>query len=425
MASTMRFGVIGLGRAGAGMLAAMAEHPDIEVTAAADIYKEHLTRFKEEFGGQTFTEAADLVRSKEVDAVYIATPHQFHVDHVLLAAEHGKHVIVEKPMALTLADCDEMIEIAKRTGIKMIVGHTASYNPGVMRMRQLIANEEFGKLGMISATAYTDFLYRPRRPEELVTELGGGIIFNQVPHQVDASRYIGGGMVRSVRAMTWVLDTNRPTEGAYMAMLEFESGAGASLVYSGYDHFNSGEIASAKGRRAPESFGAVRRELGIRDPEEETAMRIATGYGGNTPRRRPPAMIEGAERPPVTQRAEGNGASRQRGGDGEGRQGLAQAELGSFIVTCEGADLRLTDDGVLAYSTAGLRDLGASPWRGTPGRGNVIDELFFAVTENRPVIHHPAWAKATMEVCLGFLDSAREHRDVSMRYQVPTVDISP
>src|SRR5207302_7509453 len=195
---------------------------------------EHLDRFAEDFGGATFTDAAALCDSPEVDAVYVARPHEFHAEHVALAAARGKHVIVEKPMALTLEDCDRMIAAAEKADVVLIVGHTASFNPGVQKMRQLIANGEVGRLAMISATAYTDFLYRPRRPEELVTELGGGIMYNQVPHQVDAARFVAGGMARSVRAATWSLDPKRPTEGCYAAFLTFESAAVASLLYSGY-----------------------------------------------------------------------------------------------------------------------------------------------------------------------------------------------
>jgi phthalate 4,5-cis-dihydrodiol dehydrogenase len=390
MAAELRFGVIGLGRAGAGMLSALAKHPDIRVTAAADRHRLHLDRFRAKFEGQVYTDAEDLCRSTEVDAVYIATPHEFHARHVAMAAAHGKHIIVEKPMALTLADCEAMIDVTERAGVRLVVGHTASFNPAVQKMRQLIDGGEAGRLGMISATAYTDFLYRPRRPEELVTELGGGIIFNQVPHQIDAARYLAGGMATSVHACAWRLDPKRPTEGCYMAMLEFENGAAASLVYSGYDHFDSGEIAAGRGPRAAERYGSARRALAVaRSPEEEVAMRVNTGYGGENDR---------AER---------------------GEASMLQGELGSFIVSCEHADMRLVPDGVAVYDTDGLRVVAPDPWRGVPGRGNVIDELYYGVTEGRPVVHSGRWAKATTEVCLAVLESAREHRAVALRNQVP------
>jgi phthalate 4,5-cis-dihydrodiol dehydrogenase len=390
---TLRIGVIGLGRAGAGMLAAMASHPDIQVTAAADLHREHLDRFAEDFGGLTFTDAAALCASPDVDAVYVATPHEFHAEHVALAAARGKHVIVEKPMALTLEDCDRMIGAAEAAGVVLIVGHTASFNPGVQKMRQLVANGEVGPLAMISTTAYTDFLYRPRRPEELVTELGGGIMYNQVPHQVDAARFVAGGMARSVRAATWSLDPKRPTEGCYAAFLTFESGAVASLVYSGYDHLDSAEIAAVRGPKDADRYGATRRALqSVQTPQEEVALRVSTGYGGERP-------VAGEGRP--------------RG------ESLLQAELGLFVVTCGEADLRLSTDGVVAYASDGMRVIPPDPWRGVAGRGAVLDELYFAVTDGQPVVHSGHWAKATMEVCLAMLQSAREQREIQLSHQIP------
>jgi phthalate 4,5-cis-dihydrodiol dehydrogenase len=395
----MRIGVIGLGRAGAGMLSAMARHPDIHVAAAADLHQAHLDRFAEDFGGLTFRDAAELCESAEVDAVYIATPHEFHADHVTLAAAHKKHVIVEKPMALTLEDCDRMIAAAEAAGVVLIVGHTASFNPGVQKMRQLIASGDVGQLAMISATAYTDFLYRPRRPEELVTELGGGIMYNQVPHQVDAARFVAGGIATSVRAAAWSLDPRRPTEGCYSAFLTFDSGAVASLVYSGYDHLDSAELAAGRPTKEPERYGAARRALqSVQTPEEEVALRVGTGYGGERP-------VARADRP--------------RG------ESLLQPELGVFIVTCAEADLRLAPDGVAAYTHDGMRIIAPDPWRGVAGRGAVLDELLYAVRDGRPVVHDGRWAKATIEVCLAMLQSAHEHREIGLNFQVPTRDVTP
>jgi phthalate 4,5-cis-dihydrodiol dehydrogenase len=392
MASNMRIGVLGLGRAGAGMLAAMAAHPDIQVAAAADLHQEHLDRFAEDTGGRTFHDAASLCATPAIDAVYVATPHEYHAEHVELAAKHGKHVMVEKPMALTLADCDRMIAATERAGVALIVGHTASFNPGVQKMRQMIAAGEVGPLAMISSTAYTNFLYRPRRPEELVTALGGGIMYNQVPHQVDAARFLAGGLARSVRAATWVLDPARPTEGCYLAFLEFENGAAAALLYSGYDHLDSTELAAGEPPTNLVSYGAARRTLrGVSSPDQEAALRVSTGYGGQQS---------------VTQEW---GASTT----------LLQSELGVFVATCRDGDLRLVSDGVLAYTNDGGRLVPADPWRGLPGRGNAIDELYYRVTEDRPVVHDGRWAKATMEVCLAMLESARQRREIPLSHQVP------
>ena len=206
----------------------------------------------------------DLCSDPAVEVIYIATPHQFHAAHATLAAEHGKHVILEKPMALTLHDCDSIIAAAERNNVWLIVGHTHAFDPAVRAMRGIIARGDLGRLGMINSFNYTNFLYRPRRPEELDTAQGGGILFNQVPHQIDTARLLGGGLVRSVRAHASVLDPARPTEGSCVALLQFDNGVAASLSYSGYDHFDSDEWHFGINERgAPKQLahGAARRAL--------------------------------------------------------------------------------------------------------------------------------------------------------------------
>ena len=117
-----------------------------------------------------------------------------------------------------------MIEATERAGVRLIVGHSHSFDRPILRAREIIAGGALGKVRMIQAQYYTDFLYRPRRPEELVTAQGGGVVFSQGAHQVDIVRLLGGGRVRSVRALTGAWDAARPTEGAYAALLTLRGG---------------------------------------------------------------------------------------------------------------------------------------------------------------------------------------------------------
>ena len=79
--------------------------------------------------------SAELCADPAVEIVYIATPHQFHAAHAALAAAAGKHIILEKPMALTLADCDAIIAAVERANVHLIVGHTHAFDPAVRAMR--------------------------------------------------------------------------------------------------------------------------------------------------------------------------------------------------------------------------------------------------------------------------------------------------
>src|SRR5205085_3857549 len=217
-------GVAGLGRAFTVMLPAFYD-PRIALVSAADPRAEARARFAADFSAKTHETVEELCADPEVELVYVATPHQHHARHAILAAEHGKHLLVEKPMALTLADCAAMIEAARAAGVHLIIGHSHSFDAPILRTRDLIASGAYGAVRMIHAFNYTDFLYRPRRPEELDTARGGGAIFNQAAHQVDIVRLLAGGRVKAVRATTGAWDPARPTEGAYSALLTFEIGA--------------------------------------------------------------------------------------------------------------------------------------------------------------------------------------------------------
>ncbi len=131
-------GVVGLGRAFTLMLPTFAADPRVRLVAAADPRPEARARFVTDFG-PAYDNAEAALRRPGVEAVYIASPHQMHAAHVRLAAEAGKHVLVEKPMAITLDECDAMIEAAARAGVHLIVGHSHSFNRPILRLRELIA----------------------------------------------------------------------------------------------------------------------------------------------------------------------------------------------------------------------------------------------------------------------------------------------
>ena len=382
----LRLGVAGLGRAFSVMLPTFAD-PRVALVAGADPRREARDRFAADSSARACATVEELCADPAVEVVYVATPHQFHARHAILAARHGKHVLVEKPMALTLEDCAAMIAAAQAAKVKLIVGHSHSFDAPILRTRELIASGAFGAVRMINAFNYTDFLRRPRRPEELDTTQGGGAVFNQAAHQVDIVRLLGGGLVRSVRAATGAWDAARPTEGAYAALLGFAGGAFASLTYAGYGHFDSDEFQGWTGemgqrkdpdaRKPPQHFASR---------DEEAAFKAARNYGG-------------ADWRPV-----GAAASHQH--------------FGTVIVSCERADLRPLPDGVMIYRDGTAR-LDPLPPPALP-RAEVIDELYAAVVHGRPPLHDGASAMATLEVCLAILRSAREGRDIELTRQVAT-----
>jgi phthalate 4,5-cis-dihydrodiol dehydrogenase len=372
----LRIGVAGLGRAFAVMAGAFRD-PRVELVAAADPRAEARERFRSEYRGRVFASVEELCADPAVEVVYIATPHAFHAPHARLAAEKGKHLLVEKPMALFLQDCQAMINAARKARVQLVVGHSHSFDAPILRTRELIASGAYGALRMISALNFTDFLYRPRRPEELDTELGGGAVLNQAAHQVDIARLLAGGNVRSVRAFTGKWDPARPTEGAYSCLLGFDNGVFASLVYSGYGHFDSDELTGWIGemgqRKDPAAYGSARRAL----EGDELALKIARNYGGAEFRQAEP---------------------------------VAHQHFGMLVASCDKADLRPFPTGVMIHADREQR-FDELP-RPEVARQEVIDELYAAVVEGRAPLHGGEWGMATLEVCLAILRSSIEQKEI-------------
>src|SRR5262249_10656613 len=110
------------------MLPTFVADPRVSLVAAADPRPEARQRFAVDFAGEAYARVEELCADPAVDIVYVATPHQFHAPHALLAAEHGKHLLVEKPLALTLEDCDAVIAAVRSAGVHLIVGHSHSFD---------------------------------------------------------------------------------------------------------------------------------------------------------------------------------------------------------------------------------------------------------------------------------------------------------
>src|SRR2546430_85992 len=215
----LRIGVAGLGRAFTLMLPALSRDPRVELVAAADPRPEARSKFEADFQAKSFASAEELGKDPAIDVVYIATPHQFHAGQACLAASHGKHLLVEKPMALTLEDCRSMIDAAREARVALVVGHSHSFDRPILQARKIIEQGLVGKVRMITAFNFTDFLYRPRRPEELATELGGGEMFKQASPHLDMVGMDGGGEGSRGGAAPRAVERSHPPPGAVFAFL--------------------------------------------------------------------------------------------------------------------------------------------------------------------------------------------------------------
>jgi len=388
-------GVIGLGGAAVAMIPKFVKNRHTRIAAAADIDAEILGRFRRDFPDAEAHENADgLCDSSKVDLVYIATPNRFHAEHVRMALESKKHVLIEKPMTIDIAGSKELIASAKRNGVLLGVNVKHSFEPRVLRLREMVRTGELGKLRMINSWRFADWLYHPRTPEELTPEPGGGILWRQGPHQIDIIRTIGGGMVRSLRGSVDTWDPSRRVPGAYAAYLDFEDGALATAVTSGYDHFDSRELVQRDVAVDPASHARARREL----------------------RSAPNAHWEAQ-----AAREERYGGTRKEVYPRPAQPSLGWIMGGPTIVSFHKGDVCFTPGGLTVYGDEELKEIKLGV-KGEDGRDGRINSFYDAIVKHRPLPADGAWGMATLEVLLAIEQSGRERKEVALLNQTSTVD---
>ncbi len=393
-------GIVGLGGAAVNMIPGFHRSPNFEIVAAADIEGALLERFKRDHSAaETTADVERLCANPAVDLVYIATPNRLHADHARVALEHGKHVLIEKPMAVTLEDAEEMIGTADRNGVLLGVNVKHSFEPRIQKIRELARTGELGRLRMVHSWRFVDWLYRPRTPEEMTPGWGNGILWRQGPHQFDIIRTIGGGVLRSVRGMAGVWDPARPVPGAYTAYFEFENGVCGTAVCSGYDHFDSRALVTGFDGAAPlaepKRHARARRELRSHgdSADWETGAATAERYGGG---RRSTQMSQSP-----------------------GRSG-GWILGGPLIASFDSGDVRLSAGGLIVDGDEKQWEITLADDR--DGRDGRLTSFYDAIANGRPLPADGRWGKATQEVLLAVEQSAATRTEVVLSHQIPSVE---
>ncbi|MFN0072965.1 MAG: Gfo/Idh/MocA family oxidoreductase [Chloroflexota bacterium] len=393
---TLKMGMIGVGVGGTEMLPAMDAMPELELFAGADVNAETRARFKERYpAARVFDSAEAMCKDPDLEAVWVSSPNRFHAEHAILAANHGKHVVVEKPMALNLKEAAAMIEAAEKNNVFLLAGHTRSFTLPVRAMRKVLQSGRVGDLRAMTLVAYSDWMLRPRTADELDVNQGGGMVYRQGPHQIDTVRVLGGGKVRSVRGYAGQWMPERSIPGYYSAFMEFENGVPAQITHNGYGYFMGAEMVQwghANQRYTPEQRVEVRQQMhqGTRNEAfDKQELRIGGGIWQEIFKQ-------------------------------EYRDPWVPEDLGIVIVSGERGDLRHSQYGIFVYDDEGTHDIELKPDRamGPAQRRAELEELYEAVVNGKPLWHDGRWGMATLEVCLAIIESSRERREVMLSHQV-------
>lgn len=224
----VKWGMIGVGTIGREWMApAIARQPDGVLAAVVSSDPGRARQFAAEFGvPMAHASVDDLLADNEIDAVYISTTNEWHKPQTLAAAAAGKHVLCEKPIAMTLADALEMAEACRQAGVVMGTNHHLR-NSATHRIMQAMI--EGGEIGEVQAARVFHAVFLPAHLQGWRikrAESGGGVIFDITVHDADTLRFVLGNEIESVAAMTVTQGmAESGIEDAVMGVMRLESGA--------------------------------------------------------------------------------------------------------------------------------------------------------------------------------------------------------
>ena len=235
------FGVIGCGAIGAWHCIAINDAAGAHLVGVTDAFYASACKFSERFGVPAYESVDAMLADPKIDCVTICTPSGLHADLAVRAAEAGKHVLVEKPMALTCEDADRIIAAADRHHVKVGVVFQARMKESTKTLKRLVDSGALGKI--ITADVFMKYYHSPEYYLQggwrgTWKMDGGGALMNQGIHSVDLLRYLAGP-VKSVYGIARTLDRKIEVEDTVVSAVEFESGAlgliqATTAIYPGY-----------------------------------------------------------------------------------------------------------------------------------------------------------------------------------------------
>jgi predicted dehydrogenase len=224
----LKFALVGCGRIAKrhSELLGLGQIPNAMLSAVCDIDEAKAQKLASQFGVPAFTDMHRMMTDADVDVVVILTESGRHAEHTCALAKYGKHIVVEKPMALSLDDADAMIRVCDLAGIKLFVVKQNRFNVPVVQLRKALEQGRFGKLvlGTVRVRWSRDQKYYDQDSWRGTWALDGGVLTNQASHHVDLLEWMMGD-VESVYAMTTTALVNIESEDTAVVALRFRNGA--------------------------------------------------------------------------------------------------------------------------------------------------------------------------------------------------------
>jgi UDP-N-acetyl-2-amino-2-deoxyglucuronate dehydrogenase len=223
----LRFGIVGCGVIGPTHAEAIASLPDAQLAAVTDIIPERAQKLAAQYGATPYTDFQEMLTRERLDVVIICTPSGMHGEHACQVMRSRRHVIIEKPMEISLAAIDEMLRVQQETGVKLAVISQHRFDPASRQVHDLLEEKAFGRLvlGNVIVPWWRSQGYYDSGAWRGTWELdGGGVLMNQSIHSIDLLQWFMGP-VKSIYAYTDTLAHRMETEDVAVAVLRFTNGA--------------------------------------------------------------------------------------------------------------------------------------------------------------------------------------------------------
>lgn len=224
----LKFAIVGCGRISKrhSELLGLDQIKGAKLVAACDLNEAKAQKLSSQFGIPSFTDMHEMMRSVDTDVIVVLTESGNHAKHVIDLAQYGKHIVVEKPMALTLDDADAMIRACDKAGVKLFVVKQNRFNVPVVKLREAMEAGRFGKLvlGTVRVRWCRPQAYYDQDSWRGTWALDGGVLTNQASHHVDLLEWMMGD-VESVFAMSTTALAKIEAEDTAVVTLKFKNGA--------------------------------------------------------------------------------------------------------------------------------------------------------------------------------------------------------
>jgi len=228
----VRLGIVGLGNWGGRLAHALRQVEGATLAACFARGSERRAAFAAAHGCAEAPALEALTGAPSIDGVIVATPHSTHVDLVTAIAAAGKHVMVEKPLALNQADARRCVEAARAAGVYLQVAHYRRLLTATRAIKAMLEASEIGRLHHVEAAFNRPFGPDPKRPwRDQESEAPAGAMTALGIHMLDNLLYLGGP-IRRLAALSTVLDTSTPLDDMTSVLVEFANGAHGSIATS-------------------------------------------------------------------------------------------------------------------------------------------------------------------------------------------------